>query len=793
MHGNVTRKEFIAGGAVLGAAAAMRLNAGVRTSAAFRPEDYAEFRRGLRAFYPDECHGKCKDPRQVASVKAIGDELDAFIAANPGYDVLDVRRELYLSMRRHFIPYILPGSPFYFEAGVNGGWCVWRGAESVPGQHARRVCFRFLRDRHLIPQEAWDVQLARGRERFLNVAFGDDTHHIPPFKTIFTKGFCGVRQEVAAALAKCPADDPRGRKMLETALVGLDTVHFIQLRFADEARRQMAAEGLSAEDRRRLQRIADSAMRCPWEPPRTFYEGLNSLWFIREILGYVDGTMNFSLGRPDAWLDGFLKADLAAGRITMSEVRDLVAKFLVTADCHLDDRLEINAYSDQEAEIPLTLGGCDAEGRQVYNDITEMALDAHLDLGLVFPKLHCRISAKSPQPYLEKIGEMLMRGHAVFALFNDDRHVPNFMALGYPVDRARDYLGCGCWDGNVDSETCVDTANYMSVLRMLELTIYRDPETERAARVRVDPIDGARSFEEVRDTLYRNFIRFLRDTLSTYTRYGRAFAEVNAKPVYSACLSGCIESRCDALEGGARFSPRIITLAFLANVVDSLCSIRKICFEDHAATLPEFLAAVRSNWKGPRGEELRLLAMSAPYWGDNSEASNGLMRFWIDSVSRDIEGMTTDKGGPYVLACWIYREFILWGEKTRATPDGRHDGDRLAQGFSPSEFRCKAGATTVFNAIGAIDHSRLYASNANLSFDKLSMTAPVFAAIFRVACRKGMHLLQPNCNSVEDLIDAQKHPERHQDLIVKVCGYSARFISLSKRYQDEVIARHRLK
>ena len=169
------------------------------------------------------------------------------------------------------------------------------------------------------------------------------------------------------------------------------------------------------------------------------------------------------------------------------------------------------------------------------------------------------------------------------------------------------------------------------------------------------------------------------------------------------------------------------------------------------------------------------------------------MRFWIDSVSRDIEGMTTDKGGPYVLACWIYREFILWGEKTRATPDGRHDGDLLAQGFSPSEFRCKAGATTVFNAIGAIDHSRLYASNANLSFDKLSMTAPVFAAIFRVACRKGMHLLQPNCNSVEDLLDAQKHPERHQDLIVKVCGYSARFITLSKRYQDEVIARHRLK
>ena len=266
----VTRKQFIAGSSLFGVATAMRLNAAGSATPTFRPEDCAEFRRGLRAFYPDECHGKCKDPRQVASVKAIGDELDAFVAAHPGYDVLDVRRELYLSIRRHFIPYILPGSPFYFEAGVNGGWCVWRGAESVPGQHARRVCLRFLRDRHLIPQEAWDVQLARARERFLNVAFGDDTHHIPPFRTIFTKGFGGVRREVADALAKCPADDPRGRKMLETALVGLDTVHFIQLRFADEARRQMAAEGLPEEDRRRLQRPADSAMRCHGEPPRTY-------------------------------------------------------------------------------------------------------------------------------------------------------------------------------------------------------------------------------------------------------------------------------------------------------------------------------------------------------------------------------------------------------------------------------------------------------------------------------------------------------------------------------------------
>ena len=136
---------------------------------------------------------------------------------------------------------------------------------------------------------------------------------------------------------------------------------------------------------------------------------------------------------------------------------------------------------------------------------------------------------------------------------------------------------------------------------------------------------------------------------------------------------------------------------------------------------------------------------------------------------------------------------MYWGAKTKATPDGRYDGDRLAQGFSPSEFRCKEGATAVMNAIGRLPNECLYQCNANLTFDASAMTPALMGAVLRVFAEKGSHLMQPNCNSVEQLLDAQKHPERHQHLIVRVCGFSARFVSLSKRWQDEVIARHRLK
>ena len=260
------------------------------------------------------------------------------------------------------------------------------------------------------------------------------------------------------------------------------------------------------------------------------------------------------------------------------------------------------------------------------------------------------------------------------------------------------------------------------------------------------------------------------------------------------CLKGGVESRRDTTDGGitGRQRPRVLTLSFIGNVVDSLCAIDKVCFRDKVCSVREFLDAVRANWRGERNQRLRLRALDAPYWGDNTDASTSLMAWFMRRTHEDIDGLTTDQGGTYKLAIYAYREFLYWGLKTKATPDGRYDGDRLAQGFSPSEFRCKEGVTAVMNAIGRLPNECLYQCNANLTFDASAMTPELMGAVLRVFAEKGSHLMQPNCNSVEQLLDAQKHPERHRDLIVRVCGFSARFTSLSKRWQDEVIARHRL-
>ena len=744
---------------------------------------YAGLRRELRAFYPDWGQGwkdVVRDPRQAKSYAKIECELKDWCAAHPGFDALDVRRECYLAMRRHFVPFLFRESPFYFEAGVNGGWGGMRPARLV-----NEICQRFYREQNLVPQEAFDRLKARQDENLALSCgpFVDDIHHVPPMRTILRKGFGGVRDEVAAALEKCPKDDPLGRKELETALVGLDTVHAIQLKFAEAAERLGRTE------------MAEAAKRCPWEPPRTFFEGLNTLWFVREILGYVDGVSVFALGRPDAWLIGFYRKEIAAGTLTEAKARELVSKFLIIADCHYDGMKTLDSYNDHEAEIPLTLGGCDEEGKPVYNELTKMFLDAHFDCDCVYPKLHVRVAADSPKEYLEHLGRQLCGGHAVFTVFNDERLIRQFVADGFSPADARNYIGCGCWNGYVDSMQDVDGANYVSIVKILALTIHRDKEVERRCQLDLDPIDDAKDFAELRDTVYRNYVRFLRSLMGDYARYGRSSGKIFPHPVYTMCMEGGIAARRDTTDGGltGRQRPKELTLGFIGNVVDSLLAIDKVCFRDKVCSVREFLDAVRANWQGERNQRLRLLAMDAPYWGDNSDESVGLMSYFMRRTYEDVRGFPTDMGGTYKLAIFTYREFLYWGLKTKATPDGRCDGDRLAQGFSPSEFRCKEGVTSVMNAIGRLPNECLYECNANLTFDGSVMTPELMGSVLRVFAEKGSHLMQPNCNSVEQLLDAQRHPERHRDLIVRVCGFSARFVALSKRWQDEVIARHRLK
>lgn len=747
---------------------------------------YQELRKEARAFLPVSAqNGICQDPVFEQAYHDVEAKFNELVKEYPEFNdrnALKLRRAFY-----HILPDIIPvkfflNSPFYFCVGINGGWAY----------SPARACFHGRSDagafyNSAVPAEDFSIYNERRSNRFILCCgpFVDAVHHLPPFTTIFQKGFKGILEETLAELEK--TTDPAEREFLETAADGLKTIRVFQKKFVAEAQRILNTESLTPEQKKFMSMAAEAAERCPWEPPRTFYEGLNTLLFVREILALTDALLIYSLGRPDALLHDFYQADLAAGRITPEEAYDLISRFLIVCDSHYDGYKMVTAYGDHELEIPVTLGGCDADGKPVYNDITRFIIKAHREHDLVFPKLHCRVSKDSPEEYIRELATDTWNGRCVHTLFNDDTLIPGLIKQGKTLEEARRYICAGCWASCPDSVENIDDANYYSLARVLEAMIYQDEGQNQKYGHKFDPIDNCQSLAELRDLVTKNLTVFMAETMRLLTTYGRLYTSVCPHPTYSACLEGCIPNRKDETAGGAKYSSRIITLAFLANVVDSILAIDHVCFRKKLCTVPEFLNIVRNNWEG--AEDLRQIAMKAPYWGDNKPESKELGSHIMNKLLETSKTLRNERGGEYCLSIWIYREYRYWGYAMRALPDGRRTGDHLAQALNPSDFRNKESATTTINALSCLDYTDFASSNINMTFDKNNSTIETLYAFFRTFVEMKMQLLQPNTFSREELEEAKKHPEKYHHLIVKVCGFSARFVALEPAWQDIVISR----
>jgi formate C-acetyltransferase len=271
-------------------------------------------------------------------------------------------------------------------------------------------------------------------------------------------------------------------------------------------------------------------------------------------------------------------------------------------------------------------------------------------------------------------------------------------------------------------------------------------------------------------------------------KYGQLWNKAAPAPLNSACSQDCLKKRKDFTAGGQRYNPHAVSLCFFANFLDSLLAIKTICFERKICTLSELLTAVRNNWQG--AESLRQQVLSAPHWGDNRIETTELARQLHEDIYANTRDIRNERGGNYQLGFWIYREFRFWGEKMKALPDGRCDGDYLAQSLNPSHFRNDQDITTVLQSLSQLDLTKSAANSVvNLVLDKTGLTTDVIIALLQSFAQLKLQLLQLNCTSREELLDAQKHPELHQNLIVRLCGFSAKFTALSRDWQNEVIAR----
>lgn len=705
--------------------------------------------------------------------------LDKYDKENPGLNSFELKAAQYEILSEKIDVVVFEESPFYFLNNIT--WC--------PGLNTSVSFWLLRRNRHIYKDadpEAWRCFNEQQRLKvFLCCGpYTDTVHYTVPVENIIKRGLKSYY--LAAESAKVGATESE-LDFLNCAQRGLLSVKRICERYADAARKKLNTLN-NPEHIKNMKMLIEAASHSPWEAPSTFFEGLNACWFARNVIGNMEGIGNATLGRVDYLLYDLYNEDIKQGRLTREEAYELVKQFMVLGDMQYDKDITVCGENDHELEMGIGLGGCDRDGKPVYNELTSMFIKAASEAKCVYPKIHARFSSESPKEYLEEIVREFVSGRSTIGLSCDDGIIPALVHSGKTLEDARSYETCGCWENKVTAKESMPGGNYVYALTLLEQSVY-GPEWEYVnAGLVCESLDDAQSFDDVYKILCGNLTRAIRWRCEQVGKYGKLAPLVNPYCLTSVMMDGCLESKKDYTQGGAEYNVNTADVAGFANYVDAMLVIKSLCFDEKIISLKELLALVKNNWQG--GEDILSRARKCTHFCDNKKESNELANKLHRDIYNCLKGIENERGGRFVLNYYVYREFFQIAKNMRATPDGRRNGDMFAQGIGPSKYHAPDCITDIAQSVCSLDVEKCVTSalDFQLSYEKIDKEHLV--ALLTVLARLKVKHLQLNCVSREELLKAQKNPELYGDLVVRVTGFSAKFVSLSKEFQDELIERH---
>lgn len=711
-------------------------------------------------------------------------EMDAFYKENPDTPSVLLKSRTHTLMAKYCDPVIFKENPFFFETAYNQSWS-WGLTGGTPACWLVHTKRKELLENHPLYAELEE----RCLEKFYNGGKSlcaiydsfDIDHCTLGYTKLFAVGIKGLiaeAEEQKSTFAKSFDEYSFCMAVIESCRALIEIAH----KFAHKAE-ALLAETADERQRANLKRIAETARRIPENPPETFYEGLAMLLFTREVIAHMENMGISQLGHVDRLLIDLYRQDLSAGRITEEEARDLVAIWMLHTDIKHD--LEHNQWP--ETSTCIQLGGCDEEGNTVFNEVTEMFIEEHHRNALVNPKLNCRYSASSPDEYLRLLGRKVLAGHNTFALINDEVIIGGLMKSGVEEKDARLYVNGGCQETMI--EGCGHTegaAIYLSMLRVLDLFLREDNITPV-----LTPIDSADTFEAFYGKFLAAFRGFFAELIDQRNCRQMFYKEAISCPLYAASQEGCIESGRDHIRGGAKYNFSTVALVGLANTVDSLYSLKTLVYEQKKLTLGEFTEILADNWEGH--EAFRQEVISLPKYGHNEKDVDALADRFLQDIAQIVKSRKNERGGHYLPSTFVYNYNRTFAPLLRATPDGRRDHEYMASGCAPSLLKESKDITEPIKTMQNVDFTACGGGISVLDMMlpvSASFNEDVFAAFMRACNRYRCVTLQPNVVSVEELRDAKENPEKHKNLIVRICGLSAYFVALTPEVQDEIIHRN---
>jgi pyruvate formate-lyase/glycerol dehydratase family glycyl radical enzyme len=625
------------------------------------------------------------------------------------------------------------------------------------------------------------------------------------YKKMATLGINGVIGQVKERLESLEAeregvsDDDyiEANLTLHAMHISLDAASRFIKRYAEKARELREEEKL-ARRRKELEKIANV---CDWvsaNPARTLHEAIQACFFLnlmsKQILFHGQGWG----ARMDVLLNPYYQKDKQEGRITRQGAQELVECLLIKLSerGHLLHPNRVGAAPGNSDWINLTIGGISPDGNDVTNEFSYIILDAVMNARVPEPTIALRYSPKTPDDLLSKAIDVIKTGIGYPAIFNDSAIIPWLVDLDVPEVTARDYGIMSCVNPQVQAANtryCFPHIGSWSAAKCLELALYRGKDKDiftgkQLGERTPDPVTFT-SFKEMLDA-YLSQVGFTAKKLVHISHVAMKVArEQLQQPFSSAFISGCIEKGRDCTELGETVFTTALPMG-TTNAADSLAAIKKFVFDDKKITMSELIDACKTNFEGR--EKLRQkLINEAPKFGNDDDYADEIAREVHLRTNGEFKKLKDYWGYPVVLNGSVAGGYYGLSKACGATPDGRRDGESCADGaISPMAGMDKKGPTAVLNSVGKVPVTYNHLLNQRfLPMFLEGNNKNIFVQYLRTWGDLAIHHIQFNVVSTDTLLDAQIHPENYKDLIVRVAGYSAFFVDLSKGIQDDIIKR----
>lgn len=620
-------------------------------------------------------------------------------------------------------------------------------------------------------------------------------HICPNCRKWLKKGPEGIKEEAKKHLKVATGEV---KDFYESVILVMEGTQNFIMRYHDLLLKT-AKDEEDSDKKESMINLAKICQNISKNPPETFHEAVQSLWFLFVILHMESNASSFSPGRIDSYLYPYYKKDMENKVLDKQEALEIIECLWLKFNeiVYMRNSHSAKFFAGFPIGFNIVIGGQDENGNDFSNDLSFLCLKAQEHLGLPQPNLSLRLHKKTNDQILKEAIKVVSKGSGMPQFFNDEAVISAMKNIGISEKDAKDYAVVGCVELTTQGNNLGwSDAAMFNLNKVLELTLTGGVclLTNEKIGMNFGDLESYNSFEELEEALKKQIDYFMDKMILACEEVEKAHMELLPSPFLSSVIDNCMEKGMDVTKGGAKYNFSGIQMIQVANLADSLAAIKKLVFDEKKISKKDLLLALKNNFEGY--EVIRAMLLNrAPKYGNDIDFVDELGVKWAKYFRNRLEKFKNFRGGKYHTGMYTVSAHVPMGENVGASCDGRFAREPLADGgMSPVYGRDINGPTAVLKSVSKLDKN--LTSNGGLlnmkflpEFFKTETGIDKFSKMLRAFVDLEIPHIQFNVVRKEDLIDAKKNPDKYRGLTIRVAGYTAYFVELADKLQDEIIAR----